>query len=61
MGTRWAVLIGINGYHESLEKLKFCANDANVMQKMIMRARTSIRYVPLPRTRCRLTACRSIT
>ena len=25
---RWAVLIGINGYHESLGELGFCANDA---------------------------------
>ena len=28
MTTRWAVLVGINGYHESLGPLRFCGNDA---------------------------------
>ncbi len=27
MGNKWAVLIGINGYHESLGRLKYCVND----------------------------------
>jgi uncharacterized caspase-like protein len=32
---RWAVLIGINGYHESLGALSFCANDARLMHETL--------------------------
>jgi hypothetical protein len=34
--SRWAVLIGINGYHESLGPLSFCVNDAKLMQEALM-------------------------
>lgn len=27
VGKKWAVLIGINGYHESLGRLKYSVND----------------------------------
>lgn len=27
---KWAVLIGINGCHESLGELRFCVNDARL-------------------------------
>ena len=36
MGNRWAVLIGINGYHESLGPLNFCTNDAKLMQETLV-------------------------
>ena len=34
--NRWAILIGINGYHESLGTLNFCANDATLMQETLV-------------------------
>jgi len=36
MANRWAVLIGINGYHESLGPLNFCANDAKLMRETLV-------------------------
>ena len=33
---RWAVLIGINGYHESLGELSFSVNDAKLMQETLV-------------------------
>jgi len=33
---KWAVLIGINGYHESLGPLKFCANDAKLVRDTLV-------------------------
>lgn len=35
-GNKWAVVIGINDYHESLGSLKFCANDAKLMQQTLV-------------------------
>ena len=35
MSKRWAVLIGVNGYHESLGALRFCVNDARLMQETL--------------------------
>jgi len=35
MANRWAVLIGINGYDESLGSLNFCANDAKLMHETL--------------------------
>ena len=34
--NRWAVLIGINGYHESLGRLSFCINDAMLMSETLL-------------------------
>ncbi len=36
MSKRWAVLIGINGYHESLGALEFCTNDATLMYNTLI-------------------------
>ena len=36
MSKKWAVVIGINGYHESLGSLKFCINDAKLMQETLL-------------------------
>ena len=36
MSKRWAILIGIDGYHESLGTLQFCANDARLMQETLV-------------------------
>lgn len=33
---RWAVLIGINGYHEGLGPLHYCVNDAKLMQQTLI-------------------------
>jgi len=35
MGNRWAVLIGVNDYHESLGPLRFCTNDAKLMHETL--------------------------
>jgi len=35
MADRWAVLIGINAYHESLGPLDFCVNDARLMHETL--------------------------
>jgi uncharacterized caspase-like protein len=34
--SKWAVLIGINGYHESLGELAFCVNDAKLMRDTLV-------------------------
>ncbi len=36
MNNKWAVLIGIDGYHESLGSLNFCMNDAKLMQEILL-------------------------
>lgn len=36
MSNRWAIIIGINGYHESLGPLNFCANDAKLMHETLV-------------------------
>lgn len=33
---KWAVLIGIDGYHESLGELSYCVNDARLMQETLV-------------------------
>ena len=33
---KWAVLIGINQYHESLGELRFCLNDARLMEETLL-------------------------
>jgi len=33
---RWAIIIGINGYHESLGALQFCVNDARLMKETLV-------------------------
>lgn len=35
MANRWAILIGINVYHESLGALNYCENDALLMQELL--------------------------
>ena len=35
MSERWAILIGVDDYHESLGTLRFCANDAKLMQETL--------------------------
>jgi len=34
--NQWAVLIGINGYHESLGELSFCVNDTKLLQETLV-------------------------
>ena len=36
MSKRWAVLIGVNGYHESLGALRFSCEDARLMQETLI-------------------------
>ena len=36
MARRWALIIGVNNYHESLGPLKFCVNDAKLMYKTLV-------------------------
>jgi hypothetical protein len=33
--NKWAVLIGVNGYHESLGPLRYCVNDVGLMRDML--------------------------
>ena len=35
MGAKWAVLIGINGYHESLGSLRYCVNDCRRLAEVL--------------------------
>jgi len=35
MGTKYAILIGINGYHESLGRLKYCVNDVRRLAEVL--------------------------
>jgi hypothetical protein len=34
--NKWAVLIGVNGYHESLGPLRYCINDVGLMRDMLV-------------------------
>jgi len=35
-GNRWAVIIGVDHYHESLGDLRFCGNDARLLREALM-------------------------
>jgi hypothetical protein len=39
MAERWAVVIGVNAYHESLGALQFCMNDAKLMHETLVSER----------------------